>query len=65
MEEFRVCPSCGYERGFHVFLRAGREGRTAIGLVCPGCGQSYDAGWITRDIPGGDPRAGDRYGSDV
>ncbi len=65
MEEFRVCPSCGYERGFHVFLRAGREGRTAIGLVCPGCGQSYDAGSITGDIPGGDPRAGDRYGSDV
>ncbi len=64
MEEFRACPSCGYERGFHVFLGAGEGGRTAIGLVCPNCGQSYDVGWITRDIPGGAPREGAPYGRD-
>jgi uncharacterized Zn finger protein len=64
VEEFRVCPSCGDEREFHVFLRAGREGRAAIGLVCPGCGRSYDVGWTARDIPGGERRDGDRYGSD-
>jgi len=64
VEEFRVCPSCGYERGFHVFLSAEEGGRTAIGLVCPNCGQSYGVGWITRDISGGAPREGARYGRD-
>ena len=43
-EKFRVCASCGYERGFHVsFLRDGEEQR--IVLICPNCGARYDVGW--------------------
>jgi len=43
-DEFRVCPSCGYEYGFHVsFLRDGEGYR--IVLVCPECGARYYTGW--------------------
>jgi transcription elongation factor Elf1 len=43
-EEFKVCPACGYELGFHCsFLRAENEYR--IILICPDCGARYDVGW--------------------
>jgi transcription elongation factor Elf1 len=43
-EEFRVCPACGYELGFHnSFLKSG-EGYRII-LICPNCGARYDVGW--------------------
>jgi uncharacterized Zn finger protein len=43
-EEFRICPQCGYELGFHSsFLRA-EEGYRII-LICPECGARYDVGW--------------------
>jgi hypothetical protein len=43
--EFRVCPACGYERGFHVsFLREGDSEDVAVVLICPGCGVRYDVG---------------------
>jgi uncharacterized Zn finger protein len=43
-EEFRICPQCGYELGFHSsFLRSG-EGYRII-LICPECGARYDVGW--------------------
>ena len=43
-EEFRICPQCGYELGFHCsFLRDG-EGYRII-LICPECGARYDARW--------------------
>lgn len=52
MKEIRVCASCGYGRGFHVFFRQGAEGEGArIGLICPGCGQSYEIGWLTPAPP--------------
>ena len=42
-EEFRICPACGYERGFHSsFLKDG-EGHRII-LICPNCGARYDVG---------------------
>jgi rubredoxin len=49
MEEFRICPSCGYERGFHVFFKR-VKGKIKIGLICPNCGYSYDLGWLTTSI---------------
>jgi hypothetical protein len=49
-EELRVCANCGYERGFHVFLRRLPDNRMRIGIICPSCGQSYDIGWMTADI---------------
>lgn len=42
--EFRVCPKCGYELGFHVSFLNDGEG-TRIILVCPNCGARYDTGW--------------------
>jgi uncharacterized protein with PIN domain len=43
-EEFRVCPQCSYELGFHIsFLRSERGYR--IILICPDCGARYDVGW--------------------
>jgi uncharacterized protein with PIN domain len=43
-EEFRICPQCGYELGFHSsFLR--EEGDFKIVFICPECGARYDVGW--------------------
>lgn len=53
--EFRVCPSCGYQLGFHTsFLgtntdkdnpvKSTREVFRVI-LICPECGARYDVGW--------------------
>jgi len=49
MEELRVCQSCDYQKGFHVYFRKAR-GRIKIFLICPKCGQSYDVGWSTSAI---------------
>jgi len=49
MEEFRVCPNCSYERGFHVYFKK-NKGKIKICLICPNCGQSYDLGWSTSTI---------------
>lgn len=49
MEELRVCASCEYQKGFHVFFRR-VKGRVKIYLLCPNCGQSYDIGWNTSSI---------------
>jgi hypothetical protein len=45
-EEFRICPECGYNRGFHQsFIRsAPASSEYLIILVCPGCGARYDIG---------------------
>jgi len=48
-EELRVCPECGYERGFHVSFKK-TTGKTRIALICPQCGQSYSIGWTTSVI---------------
>jgi uncharacterized protein with PIN domain len=53
--EFRICPSCGYELGFHMSfisvnaekdnpVRSTREVYRVI-LICPECGARYDVGW--------------------
>ncbi len=49
MEELRVCQSCDYQKGFHIYFKKVR-GRTRICLICPKCGQSYDVGWSTSTI---------------
>ncbi len=46
MEEFRQCPNCAYQKGFHVFFKRAKN-KMKIGLICPNCGQSYDLGWLT------------------
>ncbi len=44
MNEIRVCPACGYGRGFHVFFQPDGN-RAKVGLICPSCGMSYQLGW--------------------
>ena len=61
MKEFRVCTTCGYERGFHVCFRENENGLT-IGLICPSCGQSFDIQWQEKDIRAAfTPQAGAVY----
>ncbi|OGW38211.1 MAG: hypothetical protein A2Y97_08980 [Nitrospirae bacterium RBG_13_39_12] len=56
-QEFRVCPTCNYQKGFHVFFK-NAKGKTRIGLICPNCGQSYDLGWLTTSIKSLKPEKG-------
>jgi transcription elongation factor Elf1 len=42
-DEFRICPSCGYELGFHnSFLK--KDSFYQVILICPSCGARYDVG---------------------
>ena len=50
MAEFRVCTSCGYQRGFHVSFQETPVGGVVIVLICPNCGQSFDLGWHEGDV---------------
>ena len=43
-KEFRVCPQCGYELGFHSSFLRSEDGYLII-LICPECGARYDVGW--------------------
>jgi hypothetical protein len=47
--EIRVCPDCGYRRGFHVTLLPPDDagGRAGV-LCCPECGARFDVGWRIR-----------------
>jgi len=43
-EEFKVCPSCGYEDGFHsMFQKTGDA--TKWLFICPSCHQIFDIGF--------------------
>ena len=54
-DEFRICPACGYELGFHTSflkLNAGKDFPVKstrevyqVILLCPECGARYDVGW--------------------
>lgn len=42
-EEFRICPACGYERGFHIsFLKESGGGAVRSILICPNCGTRFE-----------------------
>ncbi|PKL38877.1 MAG: hypothetical protein CVV44_08385 [Spirochaetae bacterium HGW-Spirochaetae-1] len=41
MDEFRVCATCGYSRGFHISFKKAEQGFSII-FICPDCGSSYD-----------------------
>jgi hypothetical protein len=43
--EFRVCPECGYEDGFHnMFSRTGEPGVLKWCFICPNCHSRWDVG---------------------
>ncbi len=54
-DEFRICPACRYELGFHTSflkLHAGKDSPVKstrevyqVILLCPECGARYDVGW--------------------
>ena len=45
-DEFRICPACSYEFGFHMsFQKQEGEGFRVV-LICPNCGARYDVGLI-------------------
>ncbi len=43
---FKVCPKCGYERGFHsIFRSRPRQTKEYDWLfICPKCGATYEVG---------------------
>ena len=52
-QEFRQCPACDYQRGFHVsFLRKGSEEPLQLVLICPSCGARYDIGKAIKGLVG-------------
>ena len=43
-DEFKVCPSCGYEDGFHSMFK--KDGKVTIWLfICPQCHAVFDIGY--------------------
>ena len=60
MNEFRVCPTCGYGRGFHVSFRKGEQGFSII-FICPECGSSYDLNIVEERLHEIRPEKGERY----
>ena len=50
--EFRICPACGYEDGFHSMFRGG-PARLQWFFICPACHQIFDIG-LTVPGPGMD-----------
>jgi hypothetical protein len=44
-DEFRVCPSCGYENGFHIMFRPSGSGDSLDWwFICPNCSSHFDLG---------------------
>ncbi len=60
MEEFRVCPNCGYTRGFHSSFFKEENGFRII-FICPECGASYDIGLIEARVSEVEPKRGKDY----
>ena len=44
-KELSVCPSCGYENGFHnMFKKEPYGGNIKWLLICPQCGSTFNIG---------------------
>jgi len=42
-DEFKVCPVCGYEDGFHSMFKM-EDNRTKWFFICPDCHRVFDIG---------------------
>jgi len=60
MDEFRMCPSCEYTRGFHAAFRKDPEGIRIV-FICPECGASYDIGIVDSLVNDLKPKRGADY----
>ncbi len=46
-DEFKICPSCGYEDGFHSMFK--KEGDSTKWLfICPSCHIVFDIGFTVQ-----------------
>lgn len=43
-DEFKICPVCGYEDGFHSMLKKEREQSRWL-FICPSCHAVFDIGY--------------------
>jgi DNA-directed RNA polymerase subunit RPC12/RpoP len=60
MDEFRICPTCSYKRGFHSSFR--KEGdKIKVIFICPQCGSSFDLGIFEDRISDIKIKQGDTY----
>lgn len=60
MDEFRMCPSCEYTRGFHAAFRKDPEGIRIV-FICPECGASFDIGIVDSLVNDLEPKRGADY----
>ncbi len=52
-DEFRICPACGYEDGFHSMFKRDNGGVKWL-FICPACHNIFDIGQRLKE-PFGDP----------
>jgi hypothetical protein len=43
-DEFKICPVCGYEDGFHSMLKKEQECFKWL-FICPSCHRVFDVGY--------------------
>ena len=43
-EEFKICPACGYEDGFHSMFKKENENTKWL-FICPSCHKIFDIGY--------------------
>ena len=47
-DEFKVCPSCGYEDAFHSMLKKEKD-ITKWLFICPSCHKVFDIGHTLKE----------------
>jgi transcription elongation factor Elf1 len=60
MDEFRICPSCNYGRGFHTSFKKDKD-KFRIIFICPECGSSFDLGLFQGELKEINPTKGEIY----
>ena len=61
MDEFRVCPECGYKRGFHTTYKK-EEDKFKVIFICPHCGSAFDLGLVEDRLKELNPKKVDQHG---
>jgi transposase len=51
IDEFKICPSCGYKDGFHSMFRK-EENMTKWLFICPNCHKVFDTGFTVQEYGG-------------
>lgn len=48
-DEFRICPECGYEDGFHTMMRK-ENNKVKWLFICPACHKIFDIGYEVEEF---------------